>query len=341
MQEMSFDDSHVERNADLIVEDDGTHDPTHSKSEMKKKKERKVTLEEKLYASQITSIMDLLPVDAKYSLHPSSISAFPKKGLMILQTNSGLYFFKSPIPKLLCRMQPSEAPIIIPSSGFFRNLSEEVFLALWPNPKRITQLVMAIVCPKTQRVIRKLFTEDRINGLGLVSFSSGRLISYFTSSYTVVSYSVKSMTRVVRPLGLPLKTYLDSNLGKEVLDSLSFEGLLVEWILDQELIVLWGKWTNSPFICIFYKKLMMMKLAVFTLLSAFQTNIKSVQLIPSHYFKSVDSKGKGADIPDLYLAIFSNTKVSIYRLRELAENRFPDTLSPCYTLDHIVTNGIN
>lgn len=329
-----------------IIESGTTGNKTPTKAAKKKKKEKqtKLTLEEKLYSIQITSLMSLLPIDAKYSIHPSAISLFQKKALQILQTNSGLYFFKFPFPKYLYSLPPSEIPIIIPSSGYKRNFSQELFLAVWPNQKKFSSTIFAIVCPKSQKVIRKFFTDDKLYSGSTLSFSSGRGVSYLTSQLSVTTISAAASLRVERPLGLILQAYLDAALKADALDSLKFEGLLVDHAHGAELLVLWGRWVQAPFVAVFYKKLMHLKLAVFDLLSAFQTSVTKIQVVPSHHFRKAEtasSAGRDKEISEVYLAVFSVSKVAVYRLREMAENRFADPTAPCYTLDHMVTSGLN
>lgn len=338
----------------LVVEDDDCEvvgdlpSPSriNQKEQAKPKKEKpqKISLDEKLFAVHMHRLLQLLPHDASASLHPAAVTTLPKARVQILQTESGLYFFSLPHPKLVQVCPPPLGPVSLPSGGHRKSLAETRVLGLWPAANRTGCTVLGIFCPQSRRMIRRLFTTERLYCPSVVSFASGRLVAYLTTTHAVVVIPLDSLAPIVRPLGPTLSAYLDSTLAADTLASLAFEGLLVEWIDLQELIVLWGKWTRVPFLCVFFKRHMALKLAVFDLLSAFQTSVEGVKLIPSRFFKAQEgasSSGRSRSSADLYLGVYAHGRVAVYRLREMAENRFADLSSPSHSLDHIVTQHLD
>lgn len=303
----------------------------------KDQKHDKDGLTEVLFSVQLCKLMEKYQLMTGICAHPCSITTISEASVQLLQTNTGIYCFSYPKLSLQAVLPKSQGPVLVPSCALSSNLHKRAFLAVFNSTRRYNCSVLAVICPSTRKHLRRLFTIEQLYSPQTVSFSTGRLVSYLTRSLDVVTVPLDKMVPSVRKLKNSLKNYLDQTLSTDALLSVDFEGLLVEWIGHQELIILWGKWNSSPFICVYFKKHMAVRLAVFDLLSAFTSSVTKVSLLPANFVKDGSSTTSERDI---YLTIYGNDKLSIHRLRQTTDNRFADNEAPCCTLDHMASASL-
>lgn len=291
------------------------------------------TQAEMIFSTFISGLIERYPEAAESSFHPVTLTTLKECNLQLLQCQSGVYFFSMSRQSLLDRYPPVLGPVLVPSCSSNSNLFKKAILAVSNTTQRTNSSLLSIICPTSRKILRRLFTVEPLYNANTVCFSSGRLVSYLTKPLNVVSVPLGKMKKTVRPLKPSLQSYLDATLSTDALLSVNFEGLLVEWIKETELIILWGKWNTSPFICIFIKPQVALRFAVFDLLSAFTNTIKKVSLIPDSYLKR--NPASTSSVLDQQILIYGRDKVSIHRLKRTTENRFADLDTPCFTLDHM------
>lgn len=303
------------------------------------RKHEKDSAAEEIFSLHFSRLQNKYPQVSCFAGQLISITTLSRIRTQVLQSYLGTIFFSWPRLSLKAVLPGSLSLLMVPSCSNSKNMHTRVaLLVLAPNSKCRSNS-LCIVSPVSKKHLRVFSTIETLYNNATVSFSSGRRLSYLTRSLAVVTVSLDTCKPSVRQIKSALTSYLDKTLSTDALLCLSFEGLLVELIGLKEVIVLWGRWNNSPFICIFYKRQMALRLAVFDLLSAYTSSVIKVSLIPAELVKDrTDSLIKDED---LYLAIYGTDKMAIHRLREAPENRFADKEVPCCTLDHMLTVNLN
>lgn len=312
------------------------------KNQFSKKREKKAIRDsaaEEIFSFYFSRLQELYPSISSLASPQLSITTLPRARAQILQSALGVLIFSFPMLSLQAVLPGTVSQIMVPSSSASRKRHTSTVLIVHTAKNRMNTHLLSIFCPLTKKYLRRISTIEALYNNDSVCYSSRQRVSYLTKSLSVISVQLNSSQPVIRQLKQSLVAYLDKTLSTDALLSLSFEGLFVEWIGLKEVIALWGRWNHSPFICIFYKRQMALRLAVFDLLSAYTSSVVKVSLIPADFIK--DNSESLTKTEDVYLAIYGVDKMAIHRLREAPENRFADKDVPCCTLDHMLTMGLN
>lgn len=225
----------------------------------------------------------------------------------------------------------------------------------------------SILCLVSKKILYSIRTRDKTYKDGATMVSETKHMMYYMTDKRELKGHNKHKRKVVysRDIGYILSRYISSTNDKHLtLEELDMIGMIVQSGDSQggrsfekqttkdskEVVVVWGNLEIIPFVCVFYKKSISFRLALFELLGGYLDSIFQIRLIPqtairkkNDPFSLTDDVSQSETEDEVILGMSSKKKVFIFtlRLNEIDSSSFYyDIYTPNSYLQYLFSSKI-